>query len=97
MGDHARTWDSILPIAQFAYNNSVNRTIGMSPFEVVHSYKARKPLDVLRSFLCPHKFACLNPLKPLLGTSTIYTRTSAIVFTRVIHDIKFRLIPVDDI
>jgi hypothetical protein len=47
MGDHARTWDSILPIAQFAYNNSINRTIGMSPFEVVHGYKARKPLDLL--------------------------------------------------
>uniref|UniRef100_A0A2N9HIL9 CCHC-type domain-containing protein n=1 Tax=Fagus sylvatica TaxID=28930 RepID=A0A2N9HIL9_FAGSY len=47
VGDHARTWDSILPIAQFAYNNSVNRTIGMSPFEVVHGYKARKPLDLL--------------------------------------------------
>ena len=46
VGDHARTWDSILPIAQFAYNNSVNRTIGMSPFEVVHGYKARKPLDL---------------------------------------------------
>ena len=47
MGEHARTWDSILQIAQFAYNNSVNRTIGMSPFEVVHGYKARKPLDLL--------------------------------------------------
>jgi hypothetical protein len=47
VGDHARTWDSILPIAQFTYNNSVNRTIGMSPFEVVHDYKARKPLDLL--------------------------------------------------
>ncbi len=52
MGDHARTWDSILPIAQFAYNNSVNRTIGMSPFEVVHGYKARKPLDLLP--MSPH-------------------------------------------
>jgi hypothetical protein len=47
VGDHARTWDSILPIAQFAYNNSVNRTIGMSQFKVVHGYKARKPLDLL--------------------------------------------------
>jgi hypothetical protein len=52
VGDHARTWDSILPIAQFAYNNSVNRTIGMSPFEVVHGYKARKPLDLLP--MSPH-------------------------------------------
>ena len=41
VGEHARNWDSILPIAQFAYNNSVNRTIGMSPFEVVHGYKVR--------------------------------------------------------
>uniref|UniRef100_A0A2N9IMT1 Reverse transcriptase zinc-binding domain-containing protein n=1 Tax=Fagus sylvatica TaxID=28930 RepID=A0A2N9IMT1_FAGSY len=47
VGNHARTWDSILPIAQFAYNNSVNKTIGMSPFKVVHGYKARKPLDLL--------------------------------------------------
>ena len=47
VGDHARTWDSILPIAQFAYNNSVNRTIGMSLFEVVYGFKARKPLDLL--------------------------------------------------
>ena len=47
VGDHARTWDSILPLAQFAYNNSVNSTIGMSPFKVVHGYKARKPLDLL--------------------------------------------------
>jgi hypothetical protein len=52
VGDHARTWDSILPIAQFAYNKSVNRTIGMSPFEVVHGYKARKPLDLLP--MSPH-------------------------------------------
>uniref|UniRef100_A0A2N9GJN6 Integrase catalytic domain-containing protein n=1 Tax=Fagus sylvatica TaxID=28930 RepID=A0A2N9GJN6_FAGSY len=47
MGDHARTWDSILPIAQFAYNNSVNRTIGMSPFKVMYGCKTRKPLDLL--------------------------------------------------
>jgi predicted transcriptional regulator len=47
VGEHARTWDSILPIAQFAYNNSVNRTVDMSPFKVVHGYKARKPLDLI--------------------------------------------------
>ena len=47
MGDHARTWDSILPLAQFVYNNSVNSIIGMSPFEVMYGYKARKPLDLL--------------------------------------------------
>jgi len=36
----------ILPTAQFAYNSSIDRSIGMSPFEVVHGYKPRKPLDL---------------------------------------------------
>jgi len=34
-------------MTQFAYNNSINRSIGMSPFEVVHGYKPKKPLDLL--------------------------------------------------
>jgi hypothetical protein len=45
--DHNRNWDLILPTTQFAYNSSINRSIGMSPFEVVHGYKSRKPLDLL--------------------------------------------------
>ena len=45
--ENGRTWESILLVAQFAYNNSVNRSIGMSPFEVVHGYKPRRPLDLL--------------------------------------------------
>ena len=36
MGEANRNWDSILPIAQLAYNSSVNRSIG-----------AREPLDLL--------------------------------------------------
>lgn len=35
------SWDTILLIAEFAYNSSVNRSIGMSPFEVVLGYKHR--------------------------------------------------------
>lgn len=34
-------------MAQFAYNNSVNRSIGMSPFEVVSGYKPRTPIDLI--------------------------------------------------
>ncbi|GFZ19564.1 hypothetical protein Acr_28g0002690 [Actinidia rufa] len=45
-------WDSILPTAQFAYNSSVNRSIGMSPFEVVHGFKPRKSIDLLP--MSPH-------------------------------------------
>ena len=39
-------------VAQLAYNSSVNRSIGASPFEVVHGYTPRKPLDLLP--MSPH-------------------------------------------
>ena len=45
-------WDSILPIAHLAYNCSVNRSLGTNPFEVVHGYTPRKPLDLLP--MSPH-------------------------------------------
>ena len=37
-------WESILPLAEFAYNSSLNRTINTSPFEVMYG---NKPLSVL--------------------------------------------------
>ena len=52
VGEANRNWDSILPIAQLAYNSSINRSIGASPFEVVHGYTPRKPLDLLP--MSPH-------------------------------------------
>ena len=52
VGEANRNWDSILPIAQLAYNSSVNRSIGASPFEIVHGYTPRKPLDLLP--MSPH-------------------------------------------
>ena len=33
--DHITTWDQALPIAEFAYNNSVNRSTGISLFGAV--------------------------------------------------------------
>ena len=47
VSDHNRNWDLILPTTQFAYNSSINRSIGMSLFAIVHGYKPRKPLDLL--------------------------------------------------
>ena len=52
MGEANRNWDSILPIAQLAYNSSINRSISASPFEVMHGYTPRKPLDLLP--MSPH-------------------------------------------
>ena len=37
---------------EFAYNSSVNRTIGMSPFEVVHGYQPRQHIDLIP--MTPH-------------------------------------------
>ena len=44
VGEHPKNWDLILPNAEFAYNSSVNRTIGKSPFKVVHGFKPRTPM-----------------------------------------------------
>ena len=52
VGEANRNWDSILPVTQLAYNSSVNKSIGASPFEVVHGYTPRKPLDLLP--MSPH-------------------------------------------
>ena len=54
----------VLLTSQFACNTFVNRIIGMSPFEVVYSYKPRKPLELLSMSLharvseSPEYFAC---------------------------------------
>ena len=47
VGEVSWNWDSILPTAQLTYNSSVNKSIGTSPFEVVHGCTPRKPLDLL--------------------------------------------------
>jgi hypothetical protein len=50
--DHNRNWDLVLPTIQFSYNSFVNRLISISPFEVVHGYKPKKPLDLF--LMSPH-------------------------------------------
>ena len=47
--DRARDWDLVLPLAEFAYNDSVNRSTGMSPFEIVMGRRPRKPIDLVPS------------------------------------------------
>nr|GEX74220.1 hypothetical protein [Tanacetum cinerariifolium] len=45
--DNAKQWDLILAQAEFAYNRSVNRTTGKSPFEVVYKWNLITPLDLV--------------------------------------------------
>jgi hypothetical protein len=39
--EHHSSWDSILPQAEFAYNDSVNRSTGKSPFQIVYGRQPR--------------------------------------------------------
>ncbi|GMH17780.1 hypothetical protein Nepgr_019621 [Nepenthes gracilis] len=39
-----RTWDDSLALAEFAYNNSYQASIGMAPFEVLYGRKCRSPI-----------------------------------------------------
>jgi hypothetical protein len=39
--EHHSSWDNILPQAEFAYNDSVNRSTGKSPFQIVYGRQPR--------------------------------------------------------
>ncbi|BFG21902.1 hypothetical protein CerSpe_081760 [Prunus speciosa] len=40
-------WSDVLPHAEFAYNQSKNRSIGMSPFEAVYGRSPSSPIDLI--------------------------------------------------
>ena len=46
VGDNLRSWDCILPHAEFAYNSTVSRTTGRTPFKIVYGQIPRRPLDL---------------------------------------------------
>ena len=45
--DQLRNWDDVLPQAEFAFNSSINRTTGYSPFEVTYGLKPKQPVDLI--------------------------------------------------
>ena len=47
VGEHLRDCDLKLFTAEFASNNSINRTIGMNPAEVLYGFKRRQPIDLI--------------------------------------------------
>ena len=44
--------DFVLPTAEYAYNSSINRIIGISPFEVVYGYQLSQLIDLI--LMTPH-------------------------------------------
>lgn len=42
--DHLGSWDKILPLVEFTYNNSFRGSISIAPLEYLYGRKCRKPL-----------------------------------------------------
>jgi hypothetical protein len=40
----SKSWDKCLSYAEFSYNNSYQKSLKMSPFEVIYEYKCQTPL-----------------------------------------------------
>ena len=48
VGEKPKQWDLALPQAEFAYNSSVNRSTGKSPFQVVYGHNPQGVLDLVQ-------------------------------------------------
>ena len=46
VGNKPRNWEMVLAQAEFDYNNSVNRSTGKTPFEIVTRMKPREVSDL---------------------------------------------------
>jgi hypothetical protein len=46
--EHHSGWDQILPQEEFAYNDSVNRSTGKSPFQIVYGTQPRGVFELKR-------------------------------------------------
>jgi len=42
--DYQGSWDELLPLIEFTYNNSFHTSIGMAPYEALYGRKCRTPL-----------------------------------------------------
>ena len=44
MIDYEGSWDRLIPLVEFVYNNSFQSSIGMAPYETLYGRKCRTPL-----------------------------------------------------
>ena len=43
--DHMGSWNEVLPLVEFTYNNSYHSSIGMAPYEALYGRRCRTPLS----------------------------------------------------
>ena len=55
VGDKPTSWDMVLAQAEFEYNNSLNRSIGKIPSEIVSGIKPRGVSDLKEVVVCEEK------------------------------------------
>ena len=44
---YTKNWEECLPLAEFAYNNSYQKSLQMAPFEALYGRRCRTPLNWL--------------------------------------------------
>src|SRR5207237_7644007 len=42
---YSKNWEECLPLAEFAYNNSYQKSLQMTPFEALYGRRCRTPLN----------------------------------------------------
>ncbi|KAK8921416.1 hypothetical protein KSP39_PZI020915 [Platanthera zijinensis] len=96
VGDSPASWDSVLPIVEFAYNSSVNRITGLSPFHIMLGHELRKPIDLVdisivarpsesaESFI-QHLHALHETVRKKIATSNDYYKDQADQHSRVFN------------
>jgi len=47
-GDKPRAWDQALPQVEFAYNSSINNSIGILPFSIIYRKVSHHLLDLAK-------------------------------------------------
>lgn len=59
MGEKSGNRDLLLPTVEFTYNNSVSRSTGKFPFQIVYGLAPCQPIDLvlLSHDFCPYEYA----------------------------------------
>ena len=78
VGDAIRTWDGKLPQAEFAHNNSLNRSLGFYPFQVVYGIIPRGPVEL----------STLPDRTRLHGDATTFVDSLTDVHTKAISNLE---------